>query len=126
MDGPGSAAADEQAFSNLRSSPRDSMFLIATMRRAGGAESVIKVRNLSAGGLMAEVETGFSPGEAIEAELRGIGNVSGRIAWAAGGRVGVAFDQIVDPKLARKPVSGGPQPHLFKPVPVSSRRPGLR
>lgn len=120
------AAADTDAqFESMRSEPRDSMFLMAVMRRQGGPDVTVKVRNLSAGGMMAESPVNFSRGESIEAELRGIGTISGKIAWTAAGRVGVQFDSPVDPRLARKPVGGNPQPQLVK----ASRtmwRPGLR
>lgn len=109
----------------VRASPRDSMFLIAQLRRAGGAWVPIKVRNLSTGGMMAESPTSFSRDEQVEAEMRGLGEVTGRIAWSAGGRIGVQFDREVDPKLARKPVSGGPQPQLVK-VARTVWRPGVR
>ena len=91
------------------------MFLMAAVRRAGGAEVQVKVRNLSSGGMMAESPVSFSRGDVVEAELRGIGSVSGKIAWTAGGRVGVQFDVPIDPRLARKPVSGNPQPQLVRP-----------
>jgi hypothetical protein len=101
------------------------MFLMAVIRRPGGPEITVKVRNLSPGGMMAEVPVSFSREEAIEVDLRGIGTISGRVAWTAGGRIGVAFDRPVDPRLARKPVGTAPQPQLVK----ASRqmwRPGLR
>ena len=44
----------DAAFESMRSEPRDSMFLMAAVRRAGGAEVQVKVRNLSSGGMMAE------------------------------------------------------------------------
>ena len=118
-------ASEEARYGHLRSEPRDSMFLMAQMRRPGGPEVPIKVRNLSSGGMMAECPISFSRGEEVETELRGIGPVSGRVAWAAGGRLGVAFDQQIDPKLARKPVQGGPQPQLVKAA-KTMWRPGLR
>ena len=105
----------DAAFESMRSEPRDSMFLMAAVRRAGGAEVQVKVRNLSSGGMMAESPVSFSRGDVVEAELRGIGSVSGKIAWTAGGRVGVQFDVPIDPRLARKPVSGNPQPQLVRP-----------
>ena len=117
---------EEQRYGHLRSEPRDSMFLMATLRRASGDEIAVKVRNLSSGGMMAECPVSLSRGEAIEAELRGIGTVVGTIAWTAGGRVGVAFAAPVDPRLARKPLaSSGPQPNLVKPS-RTMWRPGLR
>lgn len=109
------AGADDARFESMRSEPRDSMFLMATMRRAGGSDVQVKVRNLSAGGMMAESPVNFSRGDAIEVDLRGIGLVTGKIAWTAGGRLGVQFDAAIDPRLARKPVSGNPQPQLVRP-----------
>ena len=104
----------EERAAQLRASPRDSMFVMAALRRPGGPEVAIKVRNLSAGGLMAEASSGFSRGEPIEVELRGIGAVGGRIAWTAGGRIGIAFENAIDPMLARRPVVAHSQPHLLK------------
>ena len=116
---------EDQQFGHLRAEPRDSMFLMAEMRRPGGGAVTVKVRNLSPGGMMAECPISFSRGETIEAELRGIGPVGGRIAWTAGGRIGVAFDRPIDPRLARKPLGAGPQPQLVK-ASRSMWRPSLR
>jgi hypothetical protein len=116
---------DEERFAQLRAEPRDSMFLLAAMRRPGGPDVQVKVRTLSSGGMMVECPVSFTRGELVESELRGIGAVGGKIAWTAGARVGVAFDRAIDPSLARKPVTGGPQPQLVK----ASRtmwRPGLK
>lgn len=118
-------AADEARFESMRAEPRDSMLLMATLHRASGETVQIKVRNLSAGGLMAETPTGLLKDEAIEVELRGIGLVPGRVAWVAGGRVGLSFAHTVDHKLARKPVTGGVQPQLVK-ASKTIWRPGLR
>jgi hypothetical protein len=116
---------DEERFEQMRAEPRDSMFLLATMRRPGGPEVQVKVRNLSSGGMMVECPASFTRGEEVESDLRGIGAVGGKIAWTTGTRLGVSFDRAIDPALARKPVVGGPQPQLVK----ASRtmwRPGLR
>ena len=112
---PDKTADADARFETLRSEPRDSMFLMAAMRRPGSAEVQVKVRNLSPGGMMAESPFSFSRGDVIEADLRGIGTVAGKVAWTAGGRVGVQFDAPIDPRLARKPVSGNPQPQLVRP-----------
>ncbi|UAK22934.1 PilZ domain-containing protein [Sphingomonas nostoxanthinifaciens] len=101
------------------------MFLMAVLRRLGGIDVTVKVRNLSPGGMMAEAPVSFSREERIEVDLRGIGPVPGRIAWTASGRIGVAFDNPIDPRLARKPVTGAPQPQLVKPS-RQMWRPGLR
>lgn len=89
-----------------RDRARDSLFLSATLHI--NDESIgVRVRNLSAGGLMAEYARPVALGETLEIELRGIGRIAGRIAWATDGRIGIAFAQPIDPKLARKPVGQG-------------------
>ena len=119
-------SSDEQADNEgARAEPRDSMFLMAVLRRPGGEGVTIKVRNLSPGGMMAEAPISFSRGEAIEADMRGIGPIGGHVAWTAGGRIGISFDRPIDPRLARKPIGGGPQPQLVK-ASRSAWRPGLK
>jgi len=122
---PDTTTDAEGAFESMRAEPRDSMFLMAVMRRPGGIEVTVKIRNLSSGGMMAESPISFSRGDPIETELRGIGIVTGKIAWTAGGRIGVQFDVQIDPRLARKPVSGNPQPQLVK-ASRSMWRPSIR
>ncbi|VVT22311.1 PilZ domain-containing protein [Sphingomonas sp. EC-HK361] len=97
---------------------RDSLFLMAKFRRAGEkAHVAVRVRNLSEGGLMAELPEALDIDEAVEVEVRGLGWVKGRIAWHAEGRTGIAFDRLVDPQLARKPVTGGTMtPSYVKPI----------
>lgn len=84
---------------------RDSLFLMANLRRIGEADSIaVRVRNLSPGGLMAELPTPLHQDTAVEVEVRGIGWIAGRIVWHTAGRAGIAFDRPIDPQLARKPV----------------------
>ncbi len=84
---------------------RDSLFLKANLRFVDGDDcGEVRVRNLSAGGLMAEAAVLAKRGDKIQLELRNIGRVTGYVAWVAQGRFGVAFDHPIDPKLARKPV----------------------
>ncbi|MGK6321270.1 PilZ domain-containing protein [Sphingomonas sp. DT-204] len=91
-----------------RSGGRDSLLLAANLRMAGLDEPVqVRVRNLSAGGLMAEYAGPVDVNDPLEIEVRGLGWVRGRIAWATDGRIGVAFEKPVDPKAARKPVGTG-------------------
>lgn len=96
-----------------RTAARDSLFLSATIRRRGdtGEESSpVRVRNLSADGMMADYHEASVPGDAVVVTLRGIGSVPGKVAWVGQGRIGIAFDVEVDPKLARKPVTTTPRP----------------
>lgn len=104
-----------------RNESRDSLFLMADYRLPGGGEvKHVRVRNLSSGGLMAEMPEDLPQGQSVEFDVRGIGWVGGKVAWSAAGRVGIAFDRAIDPMLARKPVGGGgqrtpqPKPSLAK------------
>lgn len=91
-----------------RGMDRDSLFLKAFLRFPSTKdEREVRIRNLSAGGLMAEIPTDVPRGERVEINLRSIGWVSGYIAWVTEGRVGIAFDHPINPKDARKPVSAG-------------------
>lgn len=84
---------------------RDSLLLSAILRFPRTKdEREVRIRNLSAGGLMAEVPTRVSRGESVEIHLRSIGWITGHVAWATEGRLGIAFDHPIDPKDARKPV----------------------
>jgi hypothetical protein len=90
---------------DTRDVQRDSVFLLAHLTRArGGPSGSVRIRNLSAGGSMVEGELRLGRGERVEIELRNIGTVAGTVVWARGGRLGIAFDHLIDPKLARVPV----------------------
>lgn len=102
-------AVTKMSAKQQREADRDSLMLQATLRQVGRLSGVaVRVRNLSAGGMMIESTIPFTIGDAIDCEMRGVGRVAGRIAWTAEGRVGIAFDVPIDPKLARKPVGQGP------------------
>jgi hypothetical protein len=96
-----------------RNASRDSLFLSATIRKVGESADGLKpvrVRNLSAIGLMADHNDRSAPGDKVIVSLRGIGSVDGTVAWVRSGRIGIAFDEQIDPKLARKPVKPTPAP----------------
>src|ERR1044072_2373032 len=76
-----------------RAASRDSLFISATIRRVveSGHEQVpVRVRNLSSTGMMADHNDRCLPGDQVIVEIRGIGSVSGKIAWVKNGRVGVS------------------------------------
>ncbi len=91
-----------------RSRSRDSLFLMAQLR-FGGEEAVreVRVRNLSEGGLMVDCDRVRDAGTAVTLDVRGIGEVGGKVAWCTEGRIGIALDRQIDPRKARKPI--GPQ-----------------
>ena len=89
-----------------RGGSRDSLLLSAQLRIAPDASPItVRVRNLSPGGLMAEFAGRVTTEQPIDIEVRGIGWIEGRVAWVAEGRIGIAFNDPIDPLLARKPVA---------------------
>lgn len=102
--------------SSQRNGSRDSLLLGAQLRIDGIGETLVRVRNLSSGGLMAEYAQPVMSGTPVQVEVRGMGWVAGRIAWAAEGRIGIAFDREVDPMAARKPVGNSRSASQSKPV----------
>jgi len=100
---------------------RDSLFLLAEVRLVGTeAEHRVKVRNLSAGGMMAEGPMKVVRGTNVEVNLRNIGWVEGVVAWIQDNRFGIAFIDEVDPKLARAPVGEGAGTPRFVKPPIST------
>ena len=57
----------------------------------------IRICNISAGGLMAIVPPHVVLGGSVAVFIRHIGKLVGRIAWARKDRIGVRFDQEIDP-----------------------------
>ncbi len=110
---------DEQGIGNARAE-RDSVFLHANVKATHGeAFGVFRIRNISSGGLMAEGPVTFRAGDELDVDLRNVGTVHGRVAWAVSGRFGMRFDRAIDPKLARKPIGGGrepPGPTVHRPI----------
>lgn len=85
-----------------RDADRDSLFLTANLRfQSGGEEGKVRVRNLSEGGLMAEAAIQAARGTRLEIELKNIGWITGKVAWVAEKKIGVAFDHPIDPKIVR-------------------------
>jgi hypothetical protein len=113
--------------SENRQIARDSLFVMADLRlRDSAAEHRIKVRNLSAGGMMGEGIVRVSRGDLVEVNIRNIGWVEGSIAWVQDDRFGVAFQDEIDPKVARAPVAPtgtAPSPqHKYVPRDAKSVR----
>ena len=115
MDWPSEANADMVALRNMR---RDSMFLksrIDVDRLEHGFDVV--VRNVSAGGLLADTTMDLCLGDSVKVELRHVGSVPGRVVWTQAGRFGVAFDVTIDPVLVRQPVTIKKSPTIPKGAP---------
>lgn len=86
---------------------RDSMFVMADLCIDGvPGEHRIKVRNLSSGGMMGEGTVRVARGTRLRVNLRNIGWIRGAVAWVQENRFGVAFEEEIDPRDARAPVTG--------------------
>src|SRR3546814_2859492 len=83
MDLQGSTSLDEEVAALSRGADRDSLFMQAALTIAGQATPLmVRVRNLSAGGMLAETtETRVcvEPSAAVEIDLRNVGPVAGRV-----------------------------------------------
>ena len=89
---------------------RDSLFLLAQVRVDGQPETYrIKVRNLSAGGMMAEGQARVMRGALVQVELRNLGWVEGSVAWKQDDRFGIAFVDEIDPAVVRAPAGAQAQ-----------------
>jgi hypothetical protein len=110
-------STSEMSNVDTRQVDRDSLFLLAQLRVDGlETQHAVKIRNLSAGGAMADGVVEVSRGQRVAVELRNIGWIEGTVAWKQDSRFGIAFVEEIDPKLVRSPVSNGADP----------RRPGYR
>ena len=109
---------------------RNSLLLIAQLRIDGvESECRVKVRNLSAGGMMADGSAPVVRGGFVSVGLRNIGWVEGTVAWKQDDRFGIAFVEEIDPMLARAPLAVG-APDLASPrftrPPLDWRKANLR
>lgn len=59
-------------------------------------EALCRIRNLSSGGLMAEVHIPLVHDDAVEIELKAGERLSGRVRWTRQGRMGIAFDKPLE------------------------------
>ena len=67
---------------------------VAKLTSAAG-EQLIRLRNVSAGGLMGEIGQPVSVGDAVSVELSSQ-QIPGSVVWIREGRVGIKFDQNLD------------------------------
>lgn len=104
--------------SEHRQIARDSLFVMADVRFDGVVgDHKVRVRNLSAGGLMAEGDFVPTRGQLVSIKIRNVGWTEGAVAWIEGSRFGIAFRDEIDPKVARAPVvaSGEGAPRFTRP-----------
>jgi hypothetical protein len=99
---------------------RDSLYVLARMRFAGDTERhPIRIRNVSAGGLMAECAVIPRHGELVLVELKGLGWMPGTVCWVQDHRFGIALSRDIDPRsVLRLP------PHRRDAIGLPLPRPG--
>ena len=114
---PGSTEAERES--------RDSLFLSADVVFDDSPKQyTVRVRNISAGGMMIDVTAPREKGVGVTASLKNIGEVRGKVVWSTAKRIGITFDNEIDPHLARHKATAAPVPGYKRPY-IGSRRPGL-
>lgn len=114
--------------SDHRQIGRDSLFVLADLRIDGvEGDQRVRVRNLSAGGLMAEGLERVQRGQMVWINLRNLGWIEGSVAWVQDNRCGIAFREDIDPLQARAPIASGEHtPRYVRPPLVQAEIGGLR
>jgi PilZ domain len=108
-----------------REKARDSLFLSAEVIFDDSPKQyTVRIRNISAGGMMIDVTAPRDKGLGVTATLKNIGEVRGKVVWSTAKRIGITFEQEIDPNLARHKATAAPVPGYNRPY-VESRRPGL-
>ena len=95
---------DPRALSTLR---------VAKLTEANGREQLIRLRNVSAGGLMAETGHPLEVGDAVALELSSQA-IPATVVWTRDGTAGLKFDQNVD---LGELLAGRKPRHGFRPRP---------
>ena len=101
---PAERRADERLSAMLR---------VGKLTDAGGSEQLIKVKNLSAGGVMAIVTKAPEIGEQVSLELSSQ-RIPSSVVWIREDSVGLKFDQNVD---LGELLAGRKPRHGFRPRP---------
>ena len=101
---PSERRADERMIAMLR---------VAKLTDAQGSEQLIRVRNVSAGGLMAEVGHKVNVEDVVNIELSSQ-NIPSTVVWIREGTAGFKFDQNID---LGELLAGRKQRHGFRPRP---------
>jgi hypothetical protein len=89
------------------------MLRVAKLTDATGREQLIRVRNVSAGGLMAEAGHPVRVGETVSIELSSQ-NIASTVVWTREGTAGFKFEQNID---LGELLAGRKQRHGFRPRP---------
>ena len=75
--------------------------------------------------MMVDTVKAYAKGSSVTATIKGIGEVTGHVAWSTANRVGIQFDEPVDPKEARQTPKGEAPALTYNRPYIHDRRPGL-
>lgn len=89
------------------------MLRVAKLTDANGRDQLIRVRNVSAGGLMAEIGHPVEVGQTMNVELSSQ-NIPSTVVWTREGTAGFKFEQNID---LGELLAGRKQRHGFRPRP---------
>ncbi|MET0365031.1 MAG: PilZ domain-containing protein [Sphingobium sp.] len=97
------------AIPSNRAARRDSLLLLAELRAEGSGRSLgtMRIRNVSATGLMAECDARLKEGDRVLFSLRGLGEVVAQVGWCREGRIGLIFDEAINPIATRRAPTTG-------------------
>lgn len=76
-----------------RSAPRRSIRLATEGLRADGEETLVRLHNISSGGLLLESDVALEVGEEISLDLPQAGAISAHVVWRSASLHGCRFDQ---------------------------------
>ncbi len=79
------------AMTDDRRSRRTDLKAAARIEAGPGRAFAVTVHNVSAHGVMVEIDARFVPGRPVTVEMSGLGRVTGRVAWVRDGHAGIAF-----------------------------------
>jgi hypothetical protein len=123
LDGAGDAAFESTTVSLSTSVPRpterrgderlSAMLRVAKLMDGSGGQQLIRVKNLSAGGLMGIVTQAPVPGDQFNIELSSE-KIPSTVVWVRGDLVGFKFDQNID---LGELLAGRKPRHGFRPRP---------
>ncbi len=93
-----SADAERSAVRYVERAARAMTLLLTGKLVVGGRETLCRVRNMSATGMMIETHMALSKGDEVRVDLRSTSNLSARVVWTREGAAGLAFHVPVDLK----------------------------
>ncbi len=93
---------------DTRHAKRDSLFMLGDIVfETTGEREQVKIRNLSRGGMMAESERPLPLDTRVWVDLPNVGLAPGVVSWSRGRRIGITFDEAIDPAKVRFQLGNG-------------------